>query len=62
MRKLSLDTPVKETEAILKEHVRKLTESIHNSGRPVRRGDHLGVYDLYKDGTKEYVKKYDNEK
>lgn len=58
MQKLTINTPVKEAEAILAEHVRKLTESIHNSGLPVRRGDHLGVYDLYKDGTKVYVKKY----
>lgn len=58
-RKLTMHTPAREAEDILAEHVRKEVEEVLASGHPVRRGDQFGVYDLYPDGRKVYVKKYD---
>lgn len=61
MKKLDLNTPIDEADRILREFFKKEIEKTHKLGLPVRTADELGVYDLYPDGRKEYVKLYKND-
>ncbi|MGR6904581.1 hypothetical protein [Lysinibacillus sp. BSL11] len=58
MEKINMNTPKDEAECILRQSAKKDIEKIHNLGLPIRTVDELGVYDLYPDGRKEYVKLY----
>ena len=53
--KLSKD----ETEKIFGEATRKAIAETHATGRPSCHGDNKGVYELYPDGTKKYIKLYE---
>ncbi|AYV72916.1 hypothetical protein M1D49_00360 [Bacillus sp. PK3-056] len=58
MKKIHMNTPKDEAECILRQSTKKDIEKFHKLGLPVRTVDELGVYDLYPDGRKEYVKLY----
>ncbi|MBP2629441.1 MAG: hypothetical protein H6Q70_69 [Firmicutes bacterium] len=52
-----------EEEAMFAEATRKAIAETHAAGRPSTHGDAKGVYHLYPDGHKEYIKVYrDDEK
>ena len=48
-----------EQEKIFGEATRKAIAATHAAGRPSCHGDNLGVYNLYPDGTKKYIKLYE---
>ena len=48
-----------EKEALLKEAADEAIAEAHAGGRPTIHGDAKGVYALYPDGHKEYIKRYD---
>ncbi|MGB9131361.1 MAG: hypothetical protein WCB90_01950 [Methanosarcina sp.] len=50
-----------EKEAVAREAVRKAIADTHAAGRPSTHGDKKGVYQLYPDGRKEYIKLYGEE-
>ncbi len=50
-----------EKEAVAREAVRKAIADTHAAGRPSTHGDEKGVYQLYPDGRKEYIKLYGEE-
>ena len=56
-----MHTPKEEVERVLAERSKKIIEETHKRGFPVRTVDEVGVYDLYSDGRKEYVKLYEEE-
>ena len=47
-----------EKEKIFGEATRKARAETHAAGRSSCHGDNLGVYNLYPDGTKKYIKLY----
>lgn len=47
-----------EKEALLKEAAEEAIAEAHAAGRPTTHGDEKGVYRLYPDGHKEYIKRY----
>ena len=47
-----------EKEKIFGEATRKAIAETHAAGRSSCHGDNLGVYNLYPDGTKKYIKLY----
>ena len=53
-----MNTPKNEAERILRQSTKKDIKKIQKLGLPIRTVDELGVYDLYPDGRKEYVKLY----
>lgn len=61
MKKIDINTPIDEAESILRQSAKKAIEKTHKLGFPVRTADELGVYDLFPDGRKEYVKLYKND-
>ena len=50
-----------ELDEIMTEATRKAIEETHAAGRPSTHGDDKGVYYLYPDGRKEYIKLYDED-
>ncbi|MFC5734322.1 hypothetical protein [Cytobacillus gottheilii] len=58
MKKINMNTPKDEAECILRQSAKRDIENKHKLGLPTRTVDELGVYDLYPDGRKEYVKLY----
>lgn len=50
-----------EKEAVAREAARKAIADTHAAGRPSTHGDEKGVYQLYPDGRKEYIKLYGEE-
>ena len=48
-----------EMEKIFGEATRKAIAETHAAGRPSCHGDNKGVYELYPDGTKKYIKLYE---
>ena len=48
-----------EQEKIFGEATRKAIAETHAAGRPSCHGDNKGVYELYPDGTKKYIKLYE---
>jgi hypothetical protein len=61
-KKITFDMSKEEQEAILKETVEKEILATHALGIPTTHGDARGVYDLYPDGRKEYIKEYKNQR
>lgn len=61
MKKINLNTPKDEAERILGKAFQKEIENTHKLGLPVRTVDEIGVYDLYPDGRKVYVKLHKDE-
>lgn len=57
-KKINLWDSKEDTEAFFKEHFKKLIQDTLDKGIPVRTADEKGIYDLYPDGRKEYVKLY----
>jgi len=51
-----------EKEAVALGAVKKAIADTHAAGRPSTHGDEKGVYRLYPDGHKEYIKLYGEEK
>jgi hypothetical protein len=47
-----------EKEALLKEAADEAIAEAHAAGRPSTHGDEKGVYRLYPDGHKEYIRRY----
>lgn len=47
-----------EWDALMKKAAKKAIEETHAAGRPSTHGDDVGVYHLYPDGRKEYIKEY----
>lgn len=54
-----VDLTGKEKERLFQEAVREEIAEHHAAGRPTTHGDGKGVYRLYPDGRKEYIKLYD---
>ena len=54
-----IELPKEEQEKIFGEATRKAITETHAAGRPSCHGDNLGVYNLYPDGTKKYIKLYE---
>jgi len=52
---------MEEKEAVVQEATRKAIAETHAAGRPSTHGDEKGVYQLYPDGHKEYIKLYGEE-
>jgi hypothetical protein len=55
------DMEKSEQEHILAEITSEAIEKIHAAGLPTSHGDNKGVYLLYPDGHREYIKTYDKE-
>ncbi len=51
-----------EKEKLFGEATRKAISETHEAGRPSCHGDNKGVYELYPDGTKKYIKLYEEDK
>lgn len=62
MKKKLWEMTKEEKEAMFAEATRKAIEETHAAGRPSTHGDAKGVYHLYPDGRKEYIKLYEEEK
>jgi hypothetical protein len=56
IEKININTPKDESERILRKAFKKEIEDTLKLGIPVRTVDEIGVYDLYPDGRKVYVK------
>ena len=54
-----IELPKEEKEKIFGEATRKAIAETHAAGRPSCHGDDKGVYELYPDGTKKYIKLYE---
>ena len=54
-----LNLTKEEKEKLFGEATRKAIAATHAAGRPSCHGDNLGVYNLYPDGTKKYIKLYE---
>jgi hypothetical protein len=48
-----------EMDLIVKQATKKAIAETHAAGRPSTHGDDKGVYQLYPDGRKEYIKLYE---
>ena len=59
IKKSFFDMSGKEMEALLKEAAAEAIAEIHAAGLPTTHGDEKGVYRLYPDGRKEYIKRYE---
>ena len=57
-----IELPKEEKEKIFGEATRKAIAETHAAGRPSCHGDNLGVYNLYPDGTKKYIKLYEKDR
>lgn len=53
------DLTKEEKEAVFAEATKKAIAETHATGRPSTHGDDKGVYHLYPDGRKKYIKRYD---
>ncbi|RPJ74617.1 MAG: hypothetical protein EHM20_10310 [Alphaproteobacteria bacterium] len=61
MAKQIWEMTMEEKEAVVQEATRKAIAETHAAGRPSTHGDEKGVYQLYPDGHKEYIKLYGEE-
>jgi len=61
MKKDFFDMSKKEQETYLEKATHKAIDETHNAGRPSVHGDEKGVYELYPDGSKKYIKVYEDE-
>jgi len=61
MAKQIWEMTMEEKEAVAQEAARKAIAETHAAGRPSTHGDEKGVYQLYPDGHKEYIKLYGEE-
>ena len=57
-----LNLTKEEKEKLFGKATRKAIAATHAAGRPSCHGDDKGVYELYPDGTKKYIKLYEEEK
>lgn len=62
MKKNIWELSNEEMDEIMKEVGRKAIAETHAAGRPSTHGDNKGVYHLYPDGHKEYIKEYGKDK
>lgn len=62
MTKKFWEATKEEKEAMFAEATREAIAETHAAGRPSTHGDEKGVYHLYPDGRKEYIKLYEDEK
>lgn len=61
MQKFDMHTPKEEVEHTLANIAEKDKEARFKKGLPVRTADGEGIYELYSDGTKVYVKRFDED-
>lgn len=59
MNKTIWELPAEDMEARIQAAVKHRVEAIHAAGRSSIHGDDQGVYQLYPDGRKEYIKPYE---